>query len=70
MTYNVTNIKPTIADKILELIDESKDIVLIGAGEGDLKVVTTASRGDILLMLEVAKMEIVEGYLEEVLEEG
>lgn len=62
---NVTNIKPTMVDKILELIDGAEDIVVLGAGNGDLKVVSSASNGNLLLMLEAAKAEVVASYVDE-----
>jgi len=62
---NVTNIKPTMVDKILELLDEAEDIVVLGAGNGDLKVVSSATGGNLLLMLEAAKAEVVASYIDE-----
>ena len=66
---NVVNLKPSLADKILDVLEEAEDMVLIGVSEEDLKLVSTVSTGDVVLLLEAAKAEVVARYVDSFAEE-
>ncbi len=66
---NVVNLIPTFEDKVQELIDDSEQLLVIGITETEMKVVSSSpDKGNMMLMLEAAKREVVATYLDELVD--
>lgn len=66
---NVVNLIPTFEDKLQELIDDSEQLLVIGITETEMKVVSSSpDKGNMMLMLEAAKREVVATYLDELVD--
>lgn len=66
---NVVNLIPTFEDKVQELVDDSEQLLVIGITETEMKVVSSSpDKGNMMLMLEAAKREVVATYLDELVD--